>query len=222
LSELITTKIIFSLDVVTILWYNTTLILKIAMISIYEDVLPIGLFDLLTNAVISDEMPWFYSPNSAYGDLIEDNSLDQGNLYHLAFSTSTLPSPLAPICNYIIQGCLKDKFKHFQVFRARLALQMWKGDNSITHGAHIDCEVPHMVGLLYLNDSDGDTIIYEQEYDWGSQVTAPPKVLTEKLRVSPKANKLVIFEGNHFHASSAPIIHANRYILNFNWIKNNT
>jgi hypothetical protein len=187
------------------------------MISVYDNVLDIELLDTLRSEVLGSNTPWFYVPNSAYEDTAED--LKQGSLFHLAIDPEVPPSTLANICLEVADQCLKHMdVASYTLFRARLALQMWKGSEPITHGGHVDCEVPHIVGLLYISDSDGDTVIYDQEHPMNT-VSKEPDILTEQIRISPKSNRLVIFDGYHFHSSSAPTEHATRYVINFNWHK---
>jgi hypothetical protein len=38
-------------------------------------------------------------------------------------------------------------------------------------------------------------------------------------RVSPKANRLVLFDGNLLHTGSSPTKHKNRILINSNYIK---
>jgi len=61
--------------------------------------------------------------------------------------------------------------------------------------------------VLYLNDSDGDTVFYKET--WRDNVTQ----LTEIQRVSPKKNRAVISDGN-YHASQNPVDSEIRLILN--------
>lgn len=191
------------------------------MIEIYEDVLPAEMLASFREGVLGKEMPWFYISNSAYmGDKKE---LDQGSLFHLALEPSVTPSPWGEACLEVANQCAQ-KLKNsesYEVFRARFGLQMWKGSTPVSHGAHVDCGTPHIVGLLYLNDSDGDTIIYHQEQSYTAPSSLHHSRFTEKCRVSPRANRLVLFDGKYFHSSSAPVKHANRYVLNLNWASKN-
>ena len=70
---------------------------------------------------------------------------------------------------------------------------------------HRDQEYPHTVLLYYVNDSDGDTFFFDNK----------KKI---KDRVTPKQNRLVIFDGSTRHASSNPS-HGYRISLNLNYKK---
>ena len=93
----------------------------------------------------------------------------------------------------------------------------------ITYEPHIDMpwHKEHINMIFYIGDSDGDTIIYEEKYLLQEPYIKPdlPKTLTEQQRVSPKANRLVIFSGEHWHTGQSPKNHSRRVILNLNFAK---
>jgi 2OG-Fe(II) oxygenase superfamily len=66
--------------------------------------------------------------------------------------------------------------------------------------------------VYYINDSDGDTFLFNEFY---YPDVPPPNTLTISQRVSPRKNRAVIFESHRYHASSNPIDHANRFVINF-------
>ena len=64
----------------------------------------------------------------------------------------------------------------------------------VPHNYHRDQEVPHIVALYYVNDTDGDTFFVDENDH--------SKIIH---RETPKKGKCVVFEGLHaFHASSSP------------------
>jgi hypothetical protein len=65
--------------------------------------------------------------------------------------------------------------------------------------------------VYYVNDSDGDTFLFNEFYESGKV----PELFTLYNRVSPKKNRLVIFESNRYHASSNPKLNQDRFIINF-------
>ena len=64
--------------------------------------------------------------------------------------------------------------------------------------------------------SDGDTIIYENKFESYDNIPLK-KDLIEKKRVTPKAGRVVLFNGKHWHTSCQPE-HNVRCIINYNVI----
>jgi hypothetical protein len=71
---------------------------------------------------------------------------------------------------------------------------------------HIDSTEPHIVGLYYPHDSDGDTVFFSS-MDGGEEL----------LRVSPKRGAMVFFDGCIPHASSNPTDRDVRLTVNYNF-----
>lgn len=80
------------------------------------------------------------------------------------------------------------------------------------NSAHIDNEFDHNVLLYYVNDSDGDTVIFNEKRGDAFEV------LSINERVSPKKGRAVLFDGNQYHASSNPATTLKRLTINFNFI----
>ena len=86
-----------------------------------------------------------------------------------------------------------------EVSNCRLNLQLQNGREGFHTGIHIDGWVSmNITALYYVNDSDGDTIIGDE-------------------KVSPKANRVVIFDGSTLHNGHSPCEHNNRIIINSNY-----
>ncbi|QJT70141.1 DenV [Synechococcus phage SynMITS9220M01] len=110
---------------------------------------------------------------------------------------------------------VKEQFNLKEVIRCRLDMTTYRGDNEIVFGPHIDCDREHTTSIFYVTDSDAPTIIYNEKRFCGEI----PKdiVLTEKQRIVPKQNRLVIFPGNHVHTGMCPINYPVRILINTNY-----
>lgn len=84
--------------------------------------------------------------------------------------------------------------------------------DGIHQPAHIDQNIPHKVFLYYFNDSDGDTIMYNEKWDGTS------KKLTENIRVQPKKGKAIFFDGLTYHAPSNPVNSNYRIVMNVDFV----
>ena len=113
----------------------------------------------------------------------------------------------------------KAKISFDEVFRVRFGL-IHRDIEQITNLAHIDDFRKHKVALLYLNDTDGNTKIYNQKhnFDEPNSTIYSDEDFTIKTEVEPKANRVVFFDGSYYHSSMTPTKTQLRYTINFNFI----
>jgi len=79
---------------------------------------------------------------------------------------------------------------------------------------HIDVRYDHLVVLYYVNDTDGDTFIFDKTFEDYSEL--PENAIINIIKkVSPKMGRVVVFNGNQYHSSSTPTKDV-RCIINFN------
>tara|TARA_B110000858_G_C17554672_1_gene359719 strand:+ start:82 stop:630 length:549 start_codon:yes stop_codon:yes gene_type:complete len=96
-----------------------------------------------------------------------------------------------------------------KVLRARLDMTLYN-EKKLIHEPHIDfIQHKNVSAIYYLNNSDGDTIIYNEKELHGKY--------TIKKKISPKANRLVLFKGEFVHTGSSPSNHNNRILINSNY-----
>jgi hypothetical protein len=74
---------------------------------------------------------------------------------------------------------------------------------------HVDFFVPHYTGLYYINNSDGDTTVYNE--------TNISDSYTELAKISPEQGKICIFNGSHYHTSGTPTSSNYRLVATFNF-----
>lgn len=110
---------------------------------------------------------------------------------------------------------VKQVFNLKEVIRCRLDMTTYRGDVEITFGPHIDCDREHTTSIFYVTDSDAPTIIYNEKRFCGE--IPSDLVLTEKERVLPKENRLVVFPGNHIHTGMCPREYPMRILVNTNY-----
>jgi hypothetical protein len=78
---------------------------------------------------------------------------------------------------------------------------------------HVDNFEEHRTLVYYINDSDGDTILFDKLWNRNDKHYS----VTTVNRVSPKRGRAVCFNGLRFHAPSNPIYNRRRYVLNINF-----
>ena len=96
-------------------------------------------------------------------------------------------------------------------------------DAKLVNGIHIDTLNPNtLVGVLYINESDGDTVIYdhkridggpEDNYSYIQNLITSNSVII-KDQIKPKKNRLLLFSGDYFHEGKLPTKSKNRVALN--------
>lgn len=127
--------------------------------------------------------------------------------------------PHHPAYSYYLQIFNSFANKHSipfsKILRMKLNLLPRGGINDVGkyHTPHIDYDKEHKVFLYYINDSDGDTIFFEETYN-GKEILE----FTEMDRISPKRGKGIVFSGERYHASSSPIQNSYRIVLNIDFI----
>ena len=96
---------------------------------------------------------------------------------------------------------IKDCVKRNKIIRARVDMTMVATEKFV-HNYHKDFEQENIAAILYINETDGETIILENE--------------TEKI-IKPEVNKLVTFDGNISHTGCSPLKYKRRILINSNY-----
>jgi hypothetical protein len=94
----------------------------------------------------------------------------------------------------------------YSVVKSRTFLQLpLNGLSGSEYDAHhIDLLDEHFALLYYVCDADGDTVIFENMYSKSNPKPPQPSALKEKIRVTPKQGRVVIFDGYYWHTATQP------------------
>ena len=115
---------------------------------------------------------------------------------------------------YPIIDRVKSEFP-FETFVARVRGGMFMpAPTGGCHTPHVDMYRPHYTLLYYVNDSDGDTILWNEKVTKDSEEY--PDRFTIMGRVSPEKGRAVLFNGLHYHSSSIPKRATERIAININ------
>lgn len=132
----------------------------------------------------------------------------------------------SPYCDYFLplvyEISNKSGIDYEYLIRGRSFFQLPSSTKSTHDIFHVDDpRIPHFVFLYYVNDSDGDTIILEDKYEFREDaITAINPSLNGDSnlkileKVTPKQGRVVVFDGAHYHAAGIPK-HNERVVLNF-------
>ena len=193
-------------------------------IQIIENLLPDSYFKEIRELLFSPKFPWFYLDNLSYGPESSDflpkwqkndpNIKDSYGFTHVARDSLDVDSPYAqffkPIA-YFLEDRLKEKINNVYRMRAVMTCKD-PGFGNYYNVPHVDIPTPHKTLVFYINDSDGDTILFKEK--WYGQNNYSQKTID--TRVSPKANRALIFDGFRYHTGSVPTIN-NRVLININF-----
>ncbi len=186
-----------------------------------DNVIPTPYQDQLETEISA--LSWFFHKESARPGL--DFAANYAGFYHMAFDAAS-PSPVVSAINAMLVpllfvACDKAGLRFTNLIRVRLGLFPRSPENVPFHNPHVDFYEPHMVGLYYVNDSDGDTVVFDQTAD---QVSVQESVtlansgrFTEMGRVTPQKGRMAFFEGKHYHASMHPMKSSHRIVVTFNF-----
>jgi len=177
-----------------------------------DDLIPRLYQDQIEAETASDRMAWFFNRESARRVEVAEA---YGGFSHTAYrfnEQNMAPSPLtALLLPLLFAYCDRAGVPFKSLLRIRLGLFTNNPGGGPYHNPHVDFYMPHQNALYYVNDSDGDTFIFNESYrDTGNS----KKALTIDKRVSPKKGKAILFDSNTWHASSNPRQNQNRIVLN--------
>lgn len=121
-------------------------------------------------------------------------------------------------------GNIERYFKLDDVIRIRAGLQLPIG-KELVHTPHCDFGFPHWTALIYFSTErgSGETYIYDEYFDPYTyrDVNDQRAKRSDKFKVLDKIeaveNRVLIFRGDVFHASSAPQKIKRRYAVNINF-----
>lgn len=157
-------------------------------------------------------------PNLAYDPLVKDSGQFSCTVHHSDQNLyMNMPifkwafDQVMPMFYSVKDNLPELKLKGASRVKFNLLLKQDFGDHY--NQPHIDTPDPTYSIVYYLNDSDGDTVFFNEKY---SPEQKHPIKLTVMERITPKKNRAVIFESNRYHASCNPSISENRFVIN--WI----
>lgn len=184
--------------------------------------LPIILDDLIGEELqnkIEDAMfdcYWTYANDNSLGS----KTLEMKNRAFLSpfefdispFFCANMQSPLnnnvyKKVIPLIKQGCNEVKFNIEKIERCYGAIHALTRKKSKIDNIHINRYIPHLVMLYYVNDSDGDTILYDKKFgDIPLEIAYPDDYCNLKIvhRISPKKGRILFFDGRVYHSPSTP------------------
>ena len=198
-------------------------------IIILDNVIDLYYQDTVENFFLKSNFPWFYQSDISFFDnhisQIGGTVRKRPGFSNLIHDTNNGPyNPFHFVMPVLHAGISKTMLKISNVTQARSFLLVppnLPADENRQDRPHIDQPNPHYAAIYYVNDADGDTYIYDKQYNPNVDPAYFPNVDPSSLpvlkRISPKKGRLVIFNGLYYHSSSQPE-HTARCIINFNFL----
>ena len=188
-------------------------------ILVFDDIVDLEYQERIKNILIGEEtfndyyFPWYFTQDvtkhndvdsqkrSAFfhGYVVSDNDNTMGtidSIFHDIFIT------------LLENACRKIDKQNVNVIKGRSFLQLpinFKGEREDL--PHVDIVGDHFVMLYYVCDSDGDTIIYNEQEKSSSY--------TVQKRITPKQGRVVLFDGSYYHTAEQPLNNI-RCVVNYN------
>lgn len=193
---------------------------------IYNDVLSQENYNRLNHIITGVDFPWYFQPDIAFksfkGHMQDPMAFSSFGFTHTVWDTergkvSELISLMGPIVENF-QERSNMKINNFLRIKINLQVPVKGNTPEKYNGAHIDRFEPHQTLIYYLNDSDGDTVIFDKLYNIGDDYVKDSSMsLPIKTRIKPVANTLLHINGFQYHSGSNPINNDIRITINFNF-----
>jgi hypothetical protein len=170
----------------------------------YDNFLPDEMVNYIHNSFTSKEFPWYFKNTTTD---IYDNSEDILKYEFPFFSHTLIKDGIDNSgLSYIAHDLIKKTSENDNIFGKyiinRAVVNMTLPSKITSSPKHVDQSFPHKVAIYYVNDCDGDTILYDSNGD--------------KTKISPKRGRMIVFNGDIFHSGCSPILSRNRIVVNFN------
>jgi len=157
--------------------------------------------DDVENLLLSGDFNWFFSPNT-YGENFNPISKNEIETYQLTH-TFYKDNINSPYFNFIVNLIKDVDYKSVLRIRANFVGNISNLNKEKHQPIHTDRNEKNCKTLLYyVNDSDGDTIFFDDKN----------KIYK---KVKPKKNRAVLFNSNIKHAGSNPIKSKYRVVINY-------
>lgn len=193
---------------------------------IYKEILPKENYDKLYQIITGVDFPWYFQPDIAFkvfkGHMQDPMTFSSFGFTHTVWDVergkvSELISLMGPIVENF-QSQSQIKINNFLRIKINLQVPVKGNTPEKYNGAHIDGFAPHQTLIYYLNNSDGDTVIFDKIYKPGDDYIKDSSCsLPIKTRIKPLANSLVHINGYQYHSGSNPIDSDIRITINFNF-----
>lgn len=196
------------------------------MIQVLDKFLPEGFENNIENLLFNVDFPWFFNSQTVYEDMhkgyfFNDKNTVTGSQFNHTFLydnkiNSDFCTSITPILFYL---GIYSKVKVDKPIRIKANLTMpdVTYDRKWHRPAHYDTLENNVItAIYYVNDSDGDTIFFEDPED---KSLSNVHELKEIKRITPKKGQLVYFDSKILHSNALNKNTKHRCVINFNFVQ---
>ena len=186
-------------------------------ILVFDDIIDLEYQERIKSILLGDEtfegyyFPWYFTQDVTKQK--DKDSQKRSAFFHgyVRDNDDTIGT-IDSVFHYLIvslleSACNKIGKQSVNVIQGRSFLQLpinYKGERE--DSPHIDTSDDHFVMLYYVCDSDGDTIIYNEQEKSDSY--------TVQKRITPKQGRVVLFDGSYYHTAEQPMNNV-RCVINY-------
>lgn len=191
-------------------------------IKIFDKIIPQGYADQIEADVIRTGFPWMY-----IDDVTNVNYGNNSGFVHAAYDFGRESSEWYPFIKPIVYAIAEaNESPLIQLLRIRVGF-LTPNEIAEYNTPHVDFTMGHYTACYYINDSDGDTIVFDQQLTDIKEKNITEQVLKDYVaqttftvagRCAPKKGRVCIFDGARFHASSKPKQHDRRLVITVNYV----
>lgn len=162
--------------------------------------------DLIEMQLQSSQQDWYFRRNTIECEKIDP--LQHGFCFMFYYDEVWTNSPLTLLLRpFFLQ--IQETIGAKTILRARADMTVANGAK-ILHEPHVDLNQKNVTTIYYVSDSDGDTVLYNEKTE--------SEKYTIMNTITPKKNRLVVFDGSHYHTGHSPMNHSNRILINSNYV----
>jgi hypothetical protein len=192
------------------------------MFRIYDDIFTDNEKDLVENFLTDNKFAWHLGTGPNFRTVLPEQLKADGNentretvlLAHVFYLEGKKNSDNSHLSDFIMDRFLfrtKHPFKELIRSKANLQLRSDLLDPTLHSTPHIDFEDDHTVLLYYVNDTDGNTVLFDRTV---GQPKTEYKIIEE---IEPRKGRFLVFNGKYYHAARYPISNELRINVNINF-----
>ena len=191
-------------------------------IQIHDKIIPQGYADQIEADILRWQFNWNY-----VNDVTNPDYGNNSGLVHMAYNHNSEPSPWYPFIKPLVYAITEAQgIPLTELYRIRVGFLMPNDQPEYDHNTpHVDFFWPHYTACYYVNDSDGDTVLFDQTTkEVGNALSVETlneyvakTTFTEAARCEPKKGRVCIFSGDRFHSSTKPRNHSRRLVITVNY-----